>query len=159
MPVSINGTGSITGLSLYPCFSAYRSTAQSIPSATLTKLQLNTEEFDLTNAFDNVTNFRFLPNIAGYYQINGQVSLSAGTTGSAFLTYLYKNGSLVKRGTLSYLSSGDGAHSQVNALIYLNGTTDYIELWCYQGTAGALNTGVYTAGAENRLDGYLVRLA
>lgn len=30
----------------------------------------------------------------------------------------------------------------VSALIYLNGSTDYVELWGYNGTAGATNTQV-----------------
>lgn len=46
------------------------------------------------------------------------------------LVTLYKNGVEFKRG-LSEISPTDGYGAVVSALIYLDGSTDYVELWVY----------------------------
>jgi hypothetical protein len=75
-----------------PAFSAYLSSSQSISSSTFTKVQCNTEEFDTNSNYDNATNYRFTPTVAGYYQISGCINFSS-TTKAEFLTTIYKNGS------------------------------------------------------------------
>jgi hypothetical protein len=112
-----------------PAFSAYMGTNQTVTTNTETKLQVNTKEFDTATCY-STTNYRFTPNVAGYYQINGQAYFfsSGGFNGNTYLT-IYKNGSRFKDGGLL---SGGGAviyFPVVSALIYLNGTTDYVELW------------------------------
>lgn len=108
-----------------PAFSAYRGTsAQSISGSTFTKVQIQTEEFDTASCYDNSTNYRFTPNVAGYYQVNGSIYVS-GTVTRAFIV-VYKNGSEFKRGTDLSTSS-----PIVSCLVYLNGTTDYVELFGY----------------------------
>ena len=120
-----------------PCFSAYQSTTQSIPNAAPgTKLQFQTKEFDTANAYDNVTNFRFTPLVAGYYQINGSYSES-GTAAGQIYVMIYKNGVEAKRGSqISVNATGVIA----SALIFLNGSTDYAEIFVYQSTGAAVNT-------------------
>ena len=59
-----------------PAFSAYQSTAQSLPQNVITKIQFQTKEFDTANAFDAVTNFRFQPLVAGYYQVTGSFQIA-----------------------------------------------------------------------------------
>ena len=57
-----------------PAFYAYRTATQTgIASATFTKIQLNVELFDTNSNYDNVTNYRFTPTVAGYYQVNFSV--------------------------------------------------------------------------------------
>lgn len=111
-----------------PMFSAYQSVAQSLAANTWTKIQFQTKEFDLTNAFDNVTNFRFQPTTAGYYQINALVS-HGGSSNMVGLS-VYKNGNRAKDGTFAY-PSGSGTQANLSAIIYLNGTTDYAEIYSY----------------------------
>ena len=48
-------------------FYAYRNVNQVIPSGIWTQVQLNAELFDALAEFDAVTNYRFVPNKAGYY--------------------------------------------------------------------------------------------
>lgn len=125
MAAGVAGTG--------PTFSAYRSTNQSVTTATWTKVQLDTEEFDTASAFDNATNYRFTPQVAGYYQVNGGLSAQAtSSTLQAVSVSIYKNGSIFKQGSENRYGSTVGVSgSAVAALVYLNGTTDYIELWAY----------------------------
>ena len=112
-----------------PAFSAYIGTAHTTTNNTDTKLQVNTKEFDTATCY-STTNYRFTPNVAGYYQVNGQSYFysSGGINGNSYLT-IYKNGSRFKDGGLL---GGGGAtiyFPTVSALIYLNGSTDYVELW------------------------------
>jgi hypothetical protein len=156
MPIAINGSGTITGISAGglpdatitqaelatgvggtgPTFSAYQSSAQTISAATLTKVQLQTEEFDIANCFDSATNYRFTPNVAGYYQING--TISTGSAGVNNVVTIYKNGSEFKRGNQINYSGAAPTQAVVSALVYLNGSTDYVELYVYTGGGAAL---------------------
>ncbi len=139
-----------------PAFSAYRNGTQSaITSGVFTKVQLNAEEFDTANCFDSTTNFRFTPNVAGYYQINGAVSPSA-FSGNYLISLIYKNGSIYKNGANFAPNSAAGATTTVSSLVYLNGTTDYVELYILaQGTPFLNGTQV----ADTYFNGAMVRAA
>ena len=122
-----------------PAFSAYLATNQTVTANTFTKVTINTKSFDTNNNFDASTNYRFTPTVAGYYQVNA--SLAIGTTNNGILS-IYKNGSatlyqVIVTNTLSAIQN-------VSTLIYLNGSTDYIELYGYTSATtflgGALNT-------------------
>ena len=129
--------GLTVGASAAPAFSAYMSTAtQSIATATFTKILINTKEFDTNSNYDNATNYRFTPTVAGYYQVNGQLSWGNGAS-ATLITTIYKNGVRFKDG--NNMTYTGGAYGVVSALIYLNGSTDYVELWGYQTTGSALN--------------------
>lgn len=119
-----------------PAFSAYSSNGQVISNATYTKIQCNTEEFDTASCYDNSTNYRFTPTVAGYYQVNGQVY--APTSSTRTFVILYKNGSQFKRGS-DITSSVNSV--VVSTLIYMNGTTDYLEMWFWQQSGGNLTLG------------------
>lgn len=128
-----------------PAFSASMVGTFSISAATVTKATLNTEQFDTASCFDNTTNYRFTPNVAGYYQLNatyGQVL--SGTSYAA----IYKNGSLLFQG-------GASGNPTVSGLVYMNGTTDYVELYLYSTNA------VTSAAATiyNTFNGFLARAA
>jgi len=131
------GTAMVSGN--MPAFSAYLSANQTpITTGTFTKIQCNTEEFDTASAYDNATNYRFTPQVAGYYQISGSVNITS-TTNSDVLCVIYKNGSAAKWGVyLTRAASASDASSVVSALIYLNGTTDYVELYGYINGTGTL---------------------
>jgi hypothetical protein len=140
-----------------PAFSAYASTTQSLTNNSLTKLVLGAEEFDTANAFDSTTNYRFTPQVAGYYQINATATLQGGAGTGAYQVVLVKNGSSVYKRT-SYFGTVDLTVAAVN-IFYLNGSTDYVETYVYQNSGvtktiyGAADTG-YTY-----MTGCLVRAA
>jgi hypothetical protein len=116
-----------------PAFSAYGSANQTPTVNVWTKVTMNTEVFDTASNFDT-TDSRFLPTTAGYYQINGTLNMETSSSG-AQLFAIYKNGTLDK-----YLSqqilSGESITSG-SSVIYLNGSTDYVELYG-RGTAGTV---------------------
>ena len=171
MPITINGTGTITGISAGglpsatvtqatlatpvagtgPAFSAYLSSNQSITTSTFTKLQANTEDFDTASCFNNtgstvgsIPAYAFLPNVAGYYQCEGRVESTVNGT-NTFIT-IYKNGVEFKRGETKVMSFNAGTGGNISTLIYLNGTTDYIEFYGYiVGTSPAFASGAVSS--------------
>jgi hypothetical protein len=143
-----------------PAFSAYLSTNQSIANSTYTKVQCNVEEFDINSNYD-ATNYRFTPTVAGYYQVNGGTQGAVASISYETLITIYKNGVEVKRGGYVGNSAGSTTASHVNAsaLIYLNGTTDYVELYAYY-TWGTPNNGFLASGlALTYFQAFLARSA
>jgi len=107
-----------------PAFSAYPSSNQSVTSATFTKILFQTEVFDTNNNFANST---FTPTVAGYYQFNAY--LSPNTVNTRLLVNLYKNGT--RCNVLSDTGDGTANTSGGSALVYCNGSTDFIEVYGY----------------------------
>ena len=134
-----------------PAFYARKGTAQTLTTASYTKLQMDTEVFDTNSNYDNATNFRFTPTVAGYYFVNIQV-FWIGTVASPS-NAVYKNGAVYSsrfdQGTFTNLMQG------LTALVYLNGTTDYIENYA-QISSGS--TGIYT-GTNSFFQAFLARAA
>ena len=135
-----------------PAFSAYRSGDQSVTSGVYTKIAFNAETFDTASCFDSTTNYRFTPNIAGYYQLNCTVSHN-GTSVSSAVPAVYKNGSIYQYGP--YIQATN-ANSSISTMLYLNGTTDYVEIYAYQtGSVAAWSGNTYSTW----FNGHLVRAA
>jgi len=130
-----------------PSFSAYPSATTSLVQFTVTKITYGTEEWD-TNS--NFASSRFTPTVAGYYQVNASNSLAS----SSALTYMYvyKNGSEYKSGNL--VSSSNW--TIVSCQVYLNGTTDYIEIYVQQNAATQTNE---TASGRNYFQASMIRSA
>jgi hypothetical protein len=127
-----------------PAFRAYCSSSITVADGTTKKVPFQTEVFDTANCFDNATNYRFTPTVAGYYQINASVTGSSGIVGTSwFQTLIYKNGSADTYGTVGIWTSSNWPNSSASNVIYLNGSTDYVEVYCQSNyTSGVgLNTG------------------
>ena len=141
-----------------PAFSAYQSSGQSISNATATKIIFDTEEFDTNSNYDNATNYRFTPTVAGYYQFTTAARLPVGTgSGESWLTF-YKNGSSAKR-VMNYqaLTNTGVFMQQGTALIYMNGSTDYVEVYI-QHSVGSSQT-LWAASMGCYFQGFLARAA
>ena len=94
--MTITSTGVTTQIGV-PTFQAYLNSNQTVTKNTWTKVQCNTEEWDTASAYDNTTNYRFQPTVAGYYQVTGNFSVEpSATTFTRLLCGLYKNGSEYK---------------------------------------------------------------
>lgn len=129
-----------------PAFSASQSAGtQSFTAATWTKINLPSEVFDTASCYDTA-NSRFTPNVAGYYQVN--LFASFNNTLSTSIA-VYKNGTLYRSITVSNPSIG--GTPAMSTLVYLNGTTDYIEAWGYSSNTGTVlyaNAGYYEFSAS-----------
>ena len=154
-------TGTVMVSGNMPAFSAYASGGGTtvISNGVFTKVTLNAKTFDTNSCFDAVTNYRFTPNVAGYYQINATVESNWNTSQfSLFAVYIYKNGSSYSRTQLYEAVSAQIYGGITNSnLIYMNGTTDYLELYVI--TSSGVSVG-YDQGSPNTyMTGYLVRAA
>jgi hypothetical protein len=121
-----------------PAFSAYASSTTALANNTYTKIRFQTEEFDTAGAYDNATNYRFQPAVAGYYQLTACMNIA--TSGYAIISF-YKNGSEFKRGSQMYVATSVNVQPNSTALVYLNGSSDYMEVYAYQNSGGSVNVG------------------
>jgi hypothetical protein len=141
-----DGTGSLTvqqnGVTLgvygnIPAFSSTMGSSQTVANATSVKLAFDTKVFDTANCYDT-SNYRYTPNVAGYYYITMFIAFagSGGTKTGIIMPYLYVNGTTTYQLNRSYASS-DYPSSTGNLILYLNGSTDYIEAYVNQSTGGS----------------------
>ena len=148
-------TGTVMVSGNMPAFSAYNNAAQSLTNNTQTKIQCNTEEFDTASYYDPTTNYRFTPLVAGYYQVNAGAGVSDSAATGYVQASIYKNGSLFKSGYGAYQSFTGTGGATVATVMYLNGTTDYIEFYVRQNTGA---TQLLVANTGNYFSAVLVRV-
>jgi hypothetical protein len=151
-------TGTVMVSGNMPAFSVYCNTNPSVTSGVFTKVPLQVENFDTASAFNNTAStvgtapaYSFNPQIAGYYQISAVISANSANT--RFLTNIYKNGS--RAFVLGDAPTGFNTLGG-STLIYMNGSTDYIELYVY--FVGA-SQAVYGTSDSTWMNGLLVRTA
>lgn len=108
-----------------PAFNVYMSTNAAFTSGTSTKVTLDVENFDTASCF---ASSKFTPTVAGYYQINGTIRVTG--TGVTAQAQIWKNGSQESLGVYTGATS-TLAVSVVSCVVYLNGSTDYVELYGY----------------------------
>ena len=89
--------GLTVGPTAHPAFSVYRTTNQTVTNAAATVINFNAEKFDSANAFDNVTNFRFVAPVSGYYQFNARAELTIAVSLTRAFISIFKNGTEEKR--------------------------------------------------------------
>ena len=144
-------TASVTNA---PAFSVYLNGAQAVASSTGTKVNLNIVEY---NFGGSLVNGAWTPSVAGYYTV-----MSSGRAGGSGVTQMWfmvrKNGSDFAR--LIGDNTGGVTHSGACG-IYLNGTTDFIELAGFvTATSGAIFETIDTSGLYGpRMSAFLSRAA
>jgi hypothetical protein len=127
-----------------PAFRAFLVNNQALSNTVDTKITLSAESFDTTSCFNNtgstvggIPAYAFLPNVAGYYQITANVGANA-TSG---LTYNYiqirRNGANTAFSIYPPYATTT-QYGSCSALVFLNGTTDYIELFVQVSGSGSL---------------------
>jgi hypothetical protein len=114
-----------------PAFRAFPATDQSIPATTFTKVVFASETFDTDACF---ASNRFTPTKAGYYQLNVNLYMAALTAANDSMQF-WKNGSNYQTFHNAY-ATGEPSFA-MGALMYLDGSTDYAEIYFYKGGTGA----------------------
>lgn len=133
-----------------PAFSATQSSGTALSNSVYTKLLFDTKEFD-TNTNYSTSTSRFTPTVAGYYQVTANAAMASA--GGTLNIRFYKNGSVYKAGTYT----GGASWIQGTALVYMNGTTDYLEAYVYLGGSISQNTAPQSDGTY--FQGHMVRAA
>ena len=126
-------TGTVTGAggNMKPSFYATRTGGnQTLSDNVYTKAQINSELYDTDNCYDNSTNYRFTPNVAGKYFIFSSAHIS--DTGLQYENNLkiYKNGSALEEQQYHYSTGGNFLATQFLSVICdMNGSSDYVEVY------------------------------
>ena len=146
--LSIDSSGFVAPKTIM--FSATNSASQSMAGSYADyKIQMDTEDFDLGGYYDT-SNYRFTPLVEGYYYVTAGVSLTGTQTIQA---RIYKNGAIHRIGS----AIGTGAFgynpATVTNIVYLNGSTDYVELYAVSSSGGVSTA---TGGAQSYFQAMLV---
>jgi hypothetical protein len=151
--LTVTGTitsGSGTVMVNGPAFSATKNVSQSISNSTFTKVTYQVEDYDTNNNFASST---FTPTVTGYYIIGAGFNAAAGGVPSRVILDIYKNGNQIKR---LFDVSARADNVSGSCLLYLNGTTDYIEVYAY---ITATSPSIYGVSADTFFTGAMIRSA
>ena len=113
---------------------AYQSSQQSIDSGDATKINLQTENYDVNSEF---ANSRFTAKIAGYYQVNASILWLASADTKVCQTQIRVKGDVAAADAKR--SPGTGyISSNISDIVYLD-VDDYVEMYGYQDSGGSVN--------------------
>ena len=134
--IGSDGAGNLTTQKInYPAFEAYGSSQQTgLSDDAWTKVTFNTKLFDTDNMYDNSTNYRFTPTVAGKYFVYTAFSIFSETLYKLDVSNsaIYKNGSTYKYSPNNFGASGNEHfenYTPVSAVVEMNGSTDYVEAY------------------------------
>ncbi len=129
---SSDGSGNIsTNNLLTPAFEAKLTSDQAISDNTLTKVAFNSEAFDTDSKYDNSTNYRFTPTIAGKYFVYSQINgYSGGDSDLVTITLqIRKNGSVVRFSFVEPSNNFGKTHTLNCSSILTLDSDDYVEIY------------------------------
>jgi len=160
--LNVNGTltgdgSNLTGIDIptvgYGTFQANFTSEIVISNTTWTKIAFDTSVIDTDSLYDT-SNYRYTPDVAGVYYINSFVQIQGWiSTSTACLMEIRKNGSRHKQ-HIHVPNTSEYPTVETTALVDMNGTTDYIEIYIYQSSGGVKSI---FANRESSFEGYLVR--
>ena len=137
-----------------PLFRAYIGSTQSISNTTFTKVNFNTTVYDTTSDFDT-SNYRFVPSVSGYYHVHGAIRYDGSTDGKVLVSQIYKNGS--NNVAFEGASNGTDSSTQMSVVVYMNGTTDYLEFYTYHNYGVATN--IFSGSTLGVFEAHLIQQA
>ena len=114
-----------------PAFKAFLSQTQDgLTSNSDTKVQFDAIEYDVGGYYDNTTNYRYTPLVAGYYHIVFSCSCGSSVDIDDFILNIVKNDTFATQGRihLTGVANDDLFVSSIHTqdIIHMNGTTDYL---------------------------------
>lgn len=137
-----------------PLFYAYGGGLDNLSNGVYTKLSYTGTLYNVNSNYD-ATARRFTPTVPGYYLITLNVAIISNTAGVMFAAIARNGGTAQQAGVV--LTSAQALSTTVQAILYMNGTTDYVEPFGVQyfgsnqlvGTNSAVYafTGAYIRGA------------
>jgi len=143
-----------------PAFSVYMSANQAPTNNTQIKCNLDTIVYDTASCY-NTSTYRFTPNVAGYYQLSGSVAgYSTNTSLVIAASIIQKNSTTnVAAAQINGVSYSLLMQPTTSQLVYLNGTTDYVELHGQVNASGGSQLFVGTTQLYTIFSGFLARAA
>lgn len=117
---------------------------QSIPNATNTALTFGagSEDIDTHGFHDTAVNTsRITPTKAGRYRVVGTGNLASSAAVTILVAFIGKNGTAVQPYPRQKpAATATTTSASASAIVEMNGSTDYVELFLHQTSGGAINT-------------------
>jgi len=139
-----------------PAFEANRASDLSLTDNATQKMTYNTEIFDTDGCYDNATNYRFTPTVAGKYYVYASLTIQGSAAAVLNLAFLeiHKNGTKY-RGTMNNMNTNfiTGLTPYVGTVIDMNGSTDYLEVYVRPTVSSGT---VKSQGADNVFGAYRI---
>ena len=131
------GSGDVQSNFLQPSFFARLSSDQTISSDTSTKIQVNSEVFDSDGKYDNSSNYRFTPTIAGKYFVFAGVRFDNQKSQATMRAELKFNGSVIGSNFLAANDSSSNRDYTVTvSCLQTFDDNDYMELFAQSDLSG-----------------------
>jgi hypothetical protein len=130
-------------------FSVFQTGATTFVPNTWTPIHFQAFDFDDHNTF-NFSTQRWQPTVAGLYFLSLTCNVSSLTC--AGCPSIYKNGMQFSNGPIALASNTLGYNNQMDCLIQMNGTTDYVETYGLLTTSEITNVGT----SATKFAGFLI---
>ena len=126
----------MTHMMTRPVFSATRNSSQSLSDDAVTKVQYDVELVDSDGKYDNSTNYRFTPTVAGTYLIIHRAYCNKGSDSTIYSmsAYIYKNGSNFGYSATNFAGNPSRASNMTNTVIMDLDDDDYVEAYAHCNT-------------------------
>ena len=158
--LAVNGSGNLEFVypSGYGLFMAYKSTStQALNHNTETVIQYDTEDRDQQGWY-NTSDYKYTPQVAGWYQIfASSYAYNFASQGVEYATKILKNGTNIAYSLTGFDNYGGAASKHISSIVYLNGSSDYVQGAAYQYNSVAGNENIHGGTIRNTcFYGYLL---
>ena len=131
-----NANGYKPNSTVNPIMNVTMASNQSITSGVWVKMTFDTVDYDTTSDF-NTSTYRYTPSVAGYYFVTASGFLNTNTSTRPVVS-IWKNGGEYKTEAWLGTSALGGNSGNITNIVYLNGSTDYIEAYISQNTGSTI---------------------
>lgn len=140
-------------------FRVTRSTTQSIPTGSITKIAYDTVAFDTGSFFDIVTNHRYRPLLPGKYFFYQNITFDTVASNPVVEAgYIEINGSILVQGLKTLTINSQQENIDISAIYIMNGSTDFMEGFCFQASGGNLDIQATATNNTTSLTGNRISL-
>ena len=143
-----------------PGFFALLSSSQTgLSDAATVKLAANTEVYDNGGVYDNSSNYRFTPGVAGKYFIYAGALASSGAESNLREAemYIYKNGSSISKASFNHVANYSQVSTLTASFVNIADDNDYYEVYVQLNTqSGNWNIAGDTGSARSYFGAYKI---
>lgn len=132
-------------------FSINKSVNQSLANASNVKIQFDSLQDDTHGAWSGASNYRYTIPVAGKYTLSGTLAYAASTVGTRSVSYTVNGGPYIYLAQVT--APADIAVIPFSAQTAFLKVGDYIEIYGYQSSGGALNVNNLSSLQISRVSG------
>jgi hypothetical protein len=132
---AVTATAIASGSANIPAFSAYATGNTTLATSTRTIIAFAAKEFDIGTYYSTSTNL-YTPLKAGIYRLSAAITLTTAVALSNYGIEVWKNGAFYKNGTVQNETTTNAElHLTVSCLVSMNGSTDTLSIYGFNGNA------------------------